>query len=281
VGGDYFEAMGVPILRGRYFSPMERATDAPVVIVDEVQARRLRPDGNAIGCLISISGFGPRPREVVGIVPGLRNERGGAEVYPHVYVPMGRNLQYFDAPVCLYVRTADGIAADDATLLQHIREGVHAVEPRVAILSLMTLADSHRQSRDMRQVRLVANLAAAFGATALFLAGLGIYGVKGYMVAARTPEIGIRMALGATSGAILKLVLREGTPLTLAGLTVGMLLTFAAARVMEHALFGVDPIDPPSIVMTVALLGVTSLLAGYIPARRASRVDPMAALRQE
>jgi ABC-type antimicrobial peptide transport system permease subunit len=105
--------------------------------------------------------------------------------------------------------------------------------------------------------------------------------VKGYMVAARTPEIGIRMALGATRGKILRLVLREGVMLTLAGLSAGMLLACGAARVMRHALFGVDPLDPTSIAMTVVLLGGTSLLAGYLPARRAARIEPMVALRYE
>jgi predicted permease len=279
IGGDYFEAIGLPLLRGRYFSHVERATDAPVVIIDEVQARRLRRDGNALGCLIS--GLGPAPREVIGIVPSLRSSLFETEVSAHVYIPIRRDLESFDNPVYINVRTTGKVPGGETALLQNIREGIHQVDPHVAILSAMTLSDHHRQSRDVRRVRLVAGLAMAFGATALFLAALGIYAVKGYMVAARTPEIGIRMALGATRGKILRQMLREGAMLTLVGLSAGMLLACGAARVMRHALFGVDPFDPASIAMTVALLGGASLLASYLPARRAARVDPMTALRCE
>jgi hypothetical protein len=281
IGGSYFEAMELPVLRGRDFSRMERTTDAPVVIIDETQARRLRPDGNALGCLISISGLGPRPREVIGIVPGTRDDLFDTEIHPRVYVPMGRDMESFDAPICFYVRTADRVAADETAMFEHIRQEIHAVAPHVAVLSAMTLWDYHLQSRNVRQVRLTAGLAMAFGAMALFLAALGIYAVKGYMVAARTPEIGIRMALGATRGKILRLLLREGTALTLVGSLAGMLLALGAARVLRHALVGVDPIDPVSIAVTVVLLGIASVVAGYLPARRAARIDPMAALRYE
>jgi predicted permease len=281
IGGNYFEVMGLPLLRGRYFNRMERTTDAPVVIIDEAQARRLRPDGNALGCLIE--GIGAKPREVIGIVPGVRNSLFDTEIHPHVYISMSmwRDLESFSTPVYIYVRTTSSVPGGKTALFQNIRAEIRSVDPHVAILSLMTLSDVHRQSRDVRRVQFVAALAMVFGAMALFLAALGIYGVKGYMVAARTPEIGIRMALGATSGKILRLVLREGAALTLVGLAVGMLLAFAAARVMSHALCGVDPIDPASIVATATLLGGASLLAGYFPARRAAKVDPMVALRCE
>ncbi len=129
--------------------------------------------------------------------------------------------------------------------------------------------------------RTIAGLALAFGAMALFLAALGIYGIKGHLVASRTPEIGIRMALGATRWSVLALVLREGAALTLVGLSLGMLLAFAMARVIRSALCGVDPIDPVSIGTTLALLASASLLASLLPARRAARIDPMAALRYE
>jgi len=126
-----------------------------------------------------------------------------------------------------------------------------------------------------------AQLAQAAGAAALFLAALGIYALKGSMVASRTSEIGIRMALGATRRDILVMVLREGIVLTLVALVVGVFLALAAARVVRSALYGVSPVDPLSIGATVVLLGFASLLAGYLPARRAAKVDPMVALRCE
>jgi len=279
IGGDYFKAMELPLLRGRYFSRLERTTDAPVVIIDELQARRLRPDGNALGCLIS--GIGPKPREVIGIVPGVRSGVFDKETYPTVYTAARGSLESFDYSVYLFIRATRGMGTGETALVQSLPQEIHSVDPHVAILSLMTLSDHHRQSRDVKQARLVASLAMGFAATALFLAALGIYGVKSYLVAARTPEIGIRVALGATRAKILTLVLREGAVLTLAGLFLGMLLAFSAARVMSHSLCGVDAVDPTSIAVTVALLGLASLLAGYIPARRAAKVDPMVALRSE
>jgi ABC-type antimicrobial peptide transport system permease subunit len=155
------------------------------------------------------------------------------------------------------------------------------MDPRLPVLSVTTLSDSYRDQPFVWAVGMGARLAVIFGTLALFLASLGIYAVKGYMVASRTAEIGIRKALGATHGNIMGMVLREGMALTLAGLFVGLLLGLVAARLIGSLLYGVRPVDPASIIVTVALLGAASLLASYIPARRAARVDPMVALRYE
>jgi ABC-type antimicrobial peptide transport system permease subunit len=146
---------------------------------------------------------------------------------------------------------------------------------------MMTLADWHRSNPFVWLWGFGARLALLFGIMALFLASLGIYAVKGYMVASRTSEIGIRKALGATHWGIMNMVLREGTVLTLAGLVVGLFLAFAMGRLIASLLYGVRPVDPISIAITVALLGTASLVAGYIPARRAAKIDPMVALRYE
>jgi len=276
VGGDYFQAMGLPLLQGRYFTRVESASNAPVVVIDEPLARRLRPDGKAVGCLISVGHSDAM--EVVGVVPGVRNSVFDGEPQPHVYVP----FEYDDFLVgYIHLRVASTVPGGEMTLLMAIRKEIRAVDPRIPILLIATLSDRYNSSFPMWLARTAAGLALTFGAMALFLATLGIYGAKGYMVASRTPEIGIRMALGATRRSILSLVLREGAACTLAGLSVGMLLALAAARVMSSALCGVDPIDPASIGVTVILLGTASLLPSYLPARRASRVDPMEALRYE
>jgi predicted permease len=278
VGVDYFESMGMPLLQGRSFDRLDNARDAePVAVIDDRIARKLRPDGNALGCLIQ---FGLRssspPCRVVGIVPHLQTVSDDKADQAQIYVPVWLRL-----PVFIHLRTAGTSSARESALLRQIPAEIHKVDSHLPVVSVMTLADRYRNNPFVSATRMGARLAIGFGAMALFLASLGIYAVKGYMVASRTSEIGIRKALGATHRDVMGMVLREGMTLTLAGLFVGLLLGLAAARLIGSMLYGVSPIDPVSIVVAVALLGVASLLAGYIPARRAARVDPMVALRYE
>ena len=158
---------------------------------------------------------------------------------------------------------------------------IQKIDPRLPVLAVASLADRHRNHPTVLFTRVVARLAVMFGAMALFLAGMGLYAVKSHMVAARTPEIGIRMALGATRRDILTLVLRQGATSTFVGLLVGILLAIVMTRVIRSALQGISTIDLVSIVVTVVVLTATSLLATYIPARRALRVDPKMALQYE
>lgn len=280
VAGRYFEAMGMPLLRGRPFGSLDVVPDAEkVVIIDERLARRLRPDGNALGCLIQY-GFFPSsspPCRVVGIVPHLQIVSEGEADITQLYEPMGSDCR----PVYLHLRLKSPKGGTQATLVERISSEIHAMDPHLPILSVMTLADCHRNNPSVWAAGVGARLAVAFGTMALFLASLGIYAVKGYMVASRTPEIGIRKALGATRGNIMSMVLREGLVLTLVGLIMGLLLGLAAGRLIGNLLYGVHPVDPISIVVTIILLGIASMLASYIPARRAAKIDPMEALRYE
>jgi len=278
VGRDYFEAMEIPLLQGRLFNRLDSVSDAEkVAIIDESLARKLRPDGNALGCLIQWGVFTKAdsdPYRVVGIVahlPGIEN----GEVHPQVYTAMEANK--WGSCFCLHVgnqRPAD-------LLRQQIAKEIRQFDPRMPVLSVTTLAQKRYNDSTVWLARLGARLSLAAGAAALFLAALGIYAIKGYMVAARTPEIGIRKALGATHGSIMGMVLREGLVSTMVGLTVGLLLGLGVAKVAARFLYGISPADPVSIAVTVALLGSASLLATYLPARRAAKVDPMVALRYE
>jgi len=279
VGLDYFDAMGMPLLQGRDFERLDFAPDAEkVAIIDECLARKLRPDGNALGCLIQYDRrFSPATHRVIGIVPSLRIVTDNDFNPTQIYVPMGSgHLVTF-----MHLRVASGSRRTAAALLRQIPPEIRRIDPHLPILSVGPLADFHAGNPFVWLWGFGARLAALFGVMALFLASLGIYAVKGHMVASRTPEIGIRKALGATHGGIMGMVFREGLALTLAGLFLGLLLALAVGRLIGSLLYGIQPADPVSIVMTVVLLGTASLLATYIPARRAARIDPMAALRCE
>jgi cell division protein FtsX len=269
--------MGIPLLRGRTFRRLDSVPDAEkVVIIDERLARKLRPDGNAIGCLIRYGTFYlSSPQRVIGIVPNLRTISDLENELPCIYEPIDPDR----LPANIHIRLADNKSA--AAFVQRLSAEIRRFDPSLPIVSVTTLQEFHRKNFMVWATGLGARLAFVFGAMALFLASLGIYAVKGYMVASRTPEFGIRKALGATHGNIIGLVFREGLILTIAGLIVGLLLGLAVARLIRSMLYGVDPVDPLSIAVAVILLGLASMLASYIPARRAAKIDPMQALRYE
>jgi len=279
VDGGYFEAMGIPLLQGRPFNSLDSASDAErVVIIDEHLARKLRPDGRAADCLIQ-HGWGEDLDlcRVVGIVPSLRGLSGDTSEWPHLYEPIRGN----HVPIYIHLRIASTASQAEMTLVRNIGAQIRKIDPRLPVVSVTTLMDQHRNGSTVRQLGVTARLATMFGVMALFLAGLGLYAVKGHMVASRTPEIGIRMALGATQRNVLAMVFLQGIVSTLVGLSIGVLLAAALARLIRAGLYGISPLDPASIGATMALLAAISLLAGYIPARRAARIDPMAALRYE
>jgi len=278
VAGDYFQAVGLPLLQGRYFTLTESTGESKVAIVDEHLALKLRPDGNVLGCLLR---KGRDVVEVVGIVPSVRQLVFASQVESHVYYPLSD-----PKGACLIVRVADAVAGSEKALLKRIHQEVNAVNPHIATTFVSTLSDRHRRGLQVWAARMIAGLFLFFGAAALFLATLGIYGVKGSIVANRIPEFGIRRALGATGVNIVTLVLREGWSRTLIGLATGIVCALTILHVfgdlfLKNLLCGVKQIDPVSIAVALILLIIAVIFAGYIPARRAAKVDPMVALRYE
>ena len=282
IAGDrYFETMGIPLLRGRTFVAADAGSAARSVILDQAAARRLWPDGSAVGRRVSMlmdDRGTRRDAEVVGIVaPVLENIIGNTSE-PQLYVPFGQEYQ---ADVHLHIAMAGPDGDGQARVLDAVRREIRAVDPRLPVLALRTMREHLDASFDLWIVRTGARLFAIFGGVALLLAMIGLYGVRAYTVACRTREIGIRMALGAAAGDTLRLILREGLLLTAAGTAIGLALSLGLGKLLSTFLYRVSGVDPLVLIAAPLLLAAVSLFACYVPARRAARVDPMVALRYE
>lgn len=284
VSQDYFQTLGIPILRGRPFSASETANGAKlaVAILDKTAAERLWPKGDAVGQRIRLvqdqREANAAEVEVVGVVATVQDNVYGAGENPHVYVPFGAEYQ---ADMNIHLKA--GVAGPDgeARLLQAVRKEIRAVDDRLPLLALKTLRGHLDSSFDLWSVRIGARMFSLFGGVAMLLAMIGLYGVRAYTVARRTREIGIRMALGARAGDTLRMVLCEGLLVTSIGLGVGLLLSSGLGKLLSNFLFQVSAVDPVVFSVAPVLLAAISLLACYLPARRAARVDPMVALRYE
>jgi predicted permease len=275
VDENYFQTMGIGLLRGRSFLPSEAAGRSAVVL-DRLAASRLWPDGDALGKHILMDGDETgkaREAEVVGIVGNVREHVVGKGEDPHVYTPFGQEYQS-DLHIHLKVRS-------EAGMLESVRREIRAFDGALPVLSLKTMRQHLEGSADLWITRTGATLFSIFGGVALLLAMIGLYGIRSYTVARRTREIGIRMALGATAGDTLRLVVREGAGLTAIGAAAGLTLSFLLGKVLAGMLYEVSGSDPVVFVAAPAVLCAVSLAACYLPARRAARVDPMIALRWE
>ena len=281
VGVDYFKTLGLPLLQGRSFSELDAQTDAEdVIVINETLARILRPDGNALDAYIQ---WGPdkhfakvRPNRVVGIVADLASGHAD-KAEPTVYI-VSRDTS---RARFVHVRTHGVTRQGQKALVGTLSQEMFNIDAQVPVTFVGSLLDRSRQTEEVWLARLGASLAIVFGAMALFLAALGIYAIKGYMVASRTPEIGTRMALGATRKDIMLMVFRQGSCLTLMGLGCGLVVGLAVAHLLRSMIINVSPVDPVSIIATIAVLALASFLAGLIPALRAARIEPMEALRYE
>jgi predicted permease len=279
VSHGYFATLSIPLLRGRAFKPAEDLANAPaVVVIDKIAADKLWPGRDAIGQKLlagSSDKKDERVFEVVGVVGNVQDHIYGTGPEPHIYIPMGVEYQ---ADMNLHVKTA---SAGETALLDTVRREVRAVDDRLPLLSLRTLRGHLEASVDTWMVRTGARVLSIFGGVALLLAMIGLYGVRAYTVATRTREIGIRMALGAGRGEALGMILREGLIVTAIAAAVGLALSFGVGAMLSSFLYRVSGSDPIVFAGAPLLLTAVSLVACYIPARRAAKVDPMVALRHE
>ncbi|MCI0538560.1 MAG: ABC transporter permease, partial [Verrucomicrobiales bacterium] len=282
IGTDYFRTLGLPLQRGREFTraEVESTNASPVAIVSQLLAEILWPGEEPLGKRLQFASSGAegslRPMEVVGVVPHLKKslmERGRE---PMLYVPYGQDFQ---PDMLVHVRLAPG--ADAVSVMRQARAELRRVDPLLAVATLKTLRTSHQNGSTMGALRIGARLFGAFGAAALLLAVVGVYGVKAFSVARRTRELGIRMALGASPRDALFLILSEGVRLVSVGLGFGFLLAAAGSKLAVSFLYGVEALDPVAFTVAPTLLALSALLACCLPARRAARVDPMEALRCE
>jgi predicted permease len=267
VSADYFRTMGVPLVRGRAFEERDREGTPQVAIVNETFARRFWPGEDPIGRRIAI---GDVAREIVGVARDGKYVSLGEDPAPHYYIPWAQD---YESDMVLQVRTADPVR-----LLPQLVAQARALDPELPVEA--TTIEEHLGFALLPQ-RLGALVLGAFGAIGALLASLGLYGVVSYLVSQRTAEIGIRIALGASAANVRGLVVRRGMGLTAVGLLVGLLGALLAARLVSGFLFGVSASDPVILTTVSLLFAAVALLASWVPAARAARVDPMRALRSE
>ena len=276
VSPGYLSTLGVPLIRGRYLATQDDA-DAPFsVVINEAMARVHWPNQDPIGARFTIGPPGEPTFTVVGIVGNVRQTGLDAPPEPEMYTPFAQRLRYSsDWPRHLLVRTQSESPALAASVRNAVWE-VDASQPVSIIGTMSDVLDAELANRDM-QLTLVGGFAVA----ALLLASVGLYGVLSYTIAQRTPEIGLRMALGAHRGTVVRAVLRNALFLTALGILLGLAAALGFSRLLASFLFGVEPSDPFTFVVVSVLLLLVATLAGYLPARRAASVDPMSALRIE
>jgi putative ABC transport system permease protein len=270
VSGDYFPAMGIPLRAGRLFTDRDVKGAPLVALINETLARRHFPNENPIGKHVY---YHNASREIVGVVGSTKFYSLSREHFPHIYLPYSQDNWW---SMTLVVRAQSG---DPTNLIPALRRELAAINPNLPIHSFKLLEESVAEWSASE--RFSTYLLAIFAALAALLSAIGIYGVMSYATTQRTHEIGIRMALGARSRDVLMLALRQGMTLAVAGVGLGLIASFGLTRLMTKLLFEVSPTDPPTFAAITLLLTGVALAACYIPARRATKVDPLVALRQE
>lgn len=274
---DHFRTLEIPLVRGRGFTPRDRAGSPRVVVVNETAARRLWPGEDPLGRRMAAASFffagGDSTAEVVGIVRDVRYGTFEAEPEPDLYYPALQ--QSFGGTGMIFVRTQ----GDPLALVETVRREVHATDPNIPLFNVMTM--EQRAGVALARPRFATTLLGVFAGIALCLAAIGLYGVMAFSVAQRTREIGLRMALGAEQARVLRGVLREGLLLASCGIVLGLASALALQRVIAGMLYSVEGSDPPTLAAVALLMVLAAAVAVLVPARRATRIDPMEALRSE
>jgi len=263
----FFQTLGVPLLQGRDFDDHDAVGTAPVAIINRTLARRLWPDHDAIGQSIVVA---DRTYTVVGLVADVGSLHAMQEPAAQIYLPYWQNADLLDARLCL---RADG---DLARLLPAVRRELHAIDPNVPVTEMENLTAT--LDRDAAPIRATGAVLAAAAGLALVLSTIGLYGILSLAVAQRHRDIGIRMALGASRSHVVALVVRDAIRLVATALAIGLATTLAVSRLLAHDLYGITPRDPLTFTVALLLLTFTAALASWLPARRASRVDPVVAI---
>jgi putative ABC transport system permease protein len=272
VSPGYFKVMGIPLVAGRAFTERDTADAPRVAIISQTLAQRYFPNGDAIGKRINVQTGPENYREIVGIVGDVKQNGVAKETRPHTYEPFA---QAPDSFMTLIVRST----TDPNPLVPAIRKTVLALDNELPLQRVTTL--DRVLANSIRQQRFTSLVLSVFAGVALLLAAAGLYGVISYSVAQRTHELGIRVALGATVKDVMQLVLRQGMTFVIAGEVAGIAGAFALTRLLSGLLFGVTPTDAATFIAVTAGLTLVALLACYVPARRATKVDPLVALRYE
>ncbi len=276
ISPSYFRTMAIPVLKGRNVTNQDFATAPPVVVISEAMARTFWPDEEALGKRITIGGE-PFSREIVGVVGNIKHSRLEEKPQPEMYISYLQNPEQIvpARTMSMVIKTA----SDPLNSVATVRQAVLSLDKEQPVYNIRTMQSIVTDSIYPQRLPMI--LLGAFGFIALVLAMMGIYAVISYSVTQRTHEIGIRMALGARRRNVLGMLLRQGFVLTLIGVVIGIACSFALMRVLSGLLFGVSTSDPVIFVLSAVLLCIVALLASWVPAVRATRVDPMIALRYQ
>jgi predicted permease len=286
VSVDYFSVFRIPLLRGRVFTERDTAAAPGAAVISEAMARKFWPGADPIGQRITLDkymgpDFAAPPREIVGVVADVRdagiNKEPGPMIYmPQAQVPSGMtSLDTRVLPITWAIRTA----AEPYALAAAVQRELKSASGGLAVGRVRSMQEVVKQSTARSDFNTL--LLTVFAAVALLLAAVGIYGLIGYSVEQRTNELGIRLVLGATPHRVRNMVVFQGTRLALAGVALGAAASLALTRYMATMVFGVKPIDPAAIVVACLTLGAIAVIAAYLPARRAGKLDPVEALRSD